>query len=130
MHASCRACSSGIARAPKGPRLVLVDALGIGPRARERMQLAGLVFERIVATAFALAPEEVAYPQLTSRAVVAGVRHLVFTRLLERRHRELATLSDEVLDWIESYRTPAGTTAADARRSRDPRTCRRCRPRS
>ncbi len=108
MHASCRCLLGGVARAPKGPRLVLVDALGIGPRARERMQLAGLVFERIVATAFSLAPEDVCYPPLTSRVVVSGVRNIVFNRLLERRHRELAELSEEVLDWIESYRMPAG----------------------
>src|SRR5581483_4232289 len=42
MHASCRSLLGGLARAPKGPRLVLVDSLGIGSRARERMQLAGL----------------------------------------------------------------------------------------
>ncbi|HXB14861.1 MAG TPA: TetR/AcrR family transcriptional regulator [Solirubrobacteraceae bacterium] len=108
MHSSCQSLLGGIARAPKGPRLVLVDALGIGPRARERMQLAGLVFERSVASAFSLAPEDVCYPQLTSRVVVSGVRNIVFNRLLERRHRELAELSDEVLDWIESYRMPAG----------------------
>ena len=109
MHASCQALLTGVARSPKGPHLVLVDSLGIGPRARERMQLAGLVFERVVSTGFSLAPEEVCYPQLTSRVVVAGVRHLVFMRLLERRHRELAGLADEVLDWVESYRVPPGT---------------------
>jgi AcrR family transcriptional regulator len=108
MHASCRSLLGGLARNPKGPRLVLVDSLGIGPRSRERMQLAGLVFERIVATAFSLAPEQVSYPQLTSRVVVTGVRQTVFNRLLERRHRELADLSDEVLDWIEAYRMPPG----------------------
>ncbi len=106
MQASCTALLSGVARAPKGPRLVLVESLGIGPRARERMQLAGLVFERVIATAFSLAPEEIAFPQLTARSVVSGVRHLVFLRLLERRHRELAALSDEVLDWVGSYRIP------------------------
>ena len=104
MHSSCRSLLGGLARTPKGPRLVLVDSLGIGPRSRERMQLAGLVFERIVAGAFALAPEQVSYPQLTSRVVVTGVRQIVFNRLLAHRHRELAGLSDEVLDWIESYR--------------------------
>jgi AcrR family transcriptional regulator len=108
MHASCQSLLGGFARAPKGPRLVLVDSLGVGPRARERMQLAGLAFERMVATAFSLAPEGVRYPQLTPRVVVTGVRHIIFNRLLERRHRELAELSDEVLDWIGSYRMPSG----------------------
>jgi AcrR family transcriptional regulator len=107
MHASCRSLLTGIARAPKGPRLVLVESLGIGPSSRERMQLAGFVFERVVASAFAVAPEQASYPQLTPRVVVSGVRHIVFNRLLERRHRELAELPDEVLDWIESYRMPA-----------------------
>ena len=108
MHASCKSLLGDVARSPKGPHLVLVDSLGIGPQARERMQLAGLVFERVVATAFQLAPKGVVFPQLTSRAVVTGVRHVVFTRMLEHRHRELATLTDEVLDWIESYRLPPG----------------------
>jgi len=85
---------------------VLVNSLGIGPPARERMLLAGLVFERVVATAFELAPAEAAYSELTPRVVVAGVRHLVLTKLLERRHRELASHTDEVLHWIEAYRIP------------------------
>jgi AcrR family transcriptional regulator len=109
MHASVRGLLVGLSRAPKGPRLVLVESLGIGPPARERMQLAGLVFERIVASAFSVAPEPACYPQLTPRIVVSGVRNVVFNRLLERRHRELAQLPDEVLDWIESYRMPSGS---------------------
>jgi AcrR family transcriptional regulator len=108
LHASCKALLDDASRHSKGPHLVLVESLGIGPRARERMQLAGLVFERVVNTAFQLAPDDVVFPQLTSRAVVSGVRHVAFTRMLERRHRELSGMSDEVLDWIESYRIPPG----------------------
>ncbi len=108
VHASLSALLTGVARDPKGGRLVLVDALGIGARARERMHLAGLVFERVVATGFSLAPAGTEYPQLTPRAVVAGVRHIAFNRLHERRHRELATLADEVLDWVSCYRLPPG----------------------
>jgi AcrR family transcriptional regulator len=109
LHASCKALLDDAAESPKGPHLVLVDALGIGPKARERMQLAGFTFERLVAQAFRAAPHthNVSFPQVTVRAVVGGVRHVVFIRLLEKRERELYTLTDEVLDWIESYRTPA-----------------------
>lgn len=107
LHAGCKALLDDAAESPKGPHLVLVDALGIGPKARERMQLAGFTFERLVAQAFKAAPQNVGFPQLTPRAVVGGVRHLVFVRLLEKRERELYTLTDEVLDWIESYRTQA-----------------------
>ncbi len=107
LHAGCKALLDDAAESPKGPRLVLVDSLGIGPKARERMQLAGFTFERLVAGAFQRAPDGVGCPRLTSRAIVGGVRHVVFTRMLEHRERELYTLTDEVLDWIESYRTPA-----------------------
>ena len=107
LHAACKALLDEVPESPKGPRLVLVDALGIGPKARERLQLAGFTFERLVASAFQTAPEEVGFPKLTARAVVGGVRHVVFIRMLEQRERELYALTDEVLDWIESYRTPA-----------------------
>ena len=41
VHAATKSLLDDVAENPKGPRLVLVDALGIGPKARERMQLAG-----------------------------------------------------------------------------------------
>jgi AcrR family transcriptional regulator len=107
VHAACKALLDDAAESPKGPHLVLVDALGIGPKSRERLQLAGFTFERLVTTAFKAAPHEIGFPQLTPRAVVGGVRHIVFIRMLEKREKELFMLTDEVLDWIESYRTPA-----------------------
>jgi AcrR family transcriptional regulator len=107
LHAACKALLDDVAESPKGTHLVLVDSLGIGPKARERMQLAGFTFERLVSSALHACPEGVEFPQLTPRAIVGGVRHVVFMRMLEHRERELYTLTDEVLDWIESYRTPA-----------------------
>jgi AcrR family transcriptional regulator len=107
LHASCKTLLDDVAESPKGPHLVLVDALGIGPKVRERMLLAGFTFERLVTGAFQLAPDGVGFPRLTARGIVGGVRHVVFTRLVDGRERELYTLTDEVLDWIESYRTPA-----------------------
>lgn len=107
LHASCKAMLDDVAESPNGPRLVLVDSLGIGPKVRERMQLAGFTFERLVSGAFQAAPDGVGFSRLTSRGVVGGVRHIAFTRVHEGRERELLTLTDEVLDWIESYRTPA-----------------------
>jgi AcrR family transcriptional regulator len=106
LHAACKALLDHIAESPKGPRLVLVDALGVGPRARARMQLAGFAFERLVTVAHQLAPDATQAPPLTARAVVGGVRHVAFRRLLDGRERELAGLTDEVLDWIEAYRPP------------------------
>jgi AcrR family transcriptional regulator len=107
LHAGCKVLLDDVAKQPKGPRLVLVDSLGIGPAARERMQMAGLTFERLVAGALQSAPDGVGCQRLTARAIVGGVRHAVFTRMLEHRERELFALTDEVLDWIDCYRIPA-----------------------
>jgi AcrR family transcriptional regulator len=107
LHAGCKTLLDDVAEQPKGPRLVLVDALGVGPAVRERMQMSGLAFERLVAGAFKAAPDGVGFPGLTARGIVGGVRHTVFTRMLEHRERELFGLTDEVLDWMESYRIPA-----------------------
>lgn len=106
LHGACKALLDDVASSPKGPRLVLVDSLGVGPKARERMSLAAATFERVVATAFQADPEGDELSPLTVRAIVAGVRHVAFTRMYEHREKELYTLTDELLDWIESYRSP------------------------
>jgi AcrR family transcriptional regulator len=107
LHSACKALLDDVADHPKGPRLVLVDSLGIGPKARERMTLASTTFERVVAMAFQADPSGEELSPLTIRAIVAGFRHVAFTRMYERREKELYTLTDELLDWIESYRSPA-----------------------
>jgi AcrR family transcriptional regulator len=107
LHAACKALLDDVAESPKGPRLVLVDALGVGPKARERMTLAALTFERVLGTAFQADPNGPELSPLTLKAIVAGIRHVAFTRMYEHRERELFTLTDELLDWIESYRSPA-----------------------
>ena len=107
LHGACKALLDDAADSPNGPRLVLVDSLGVGPNARERMQLASFTFERLISSAFQSAPDGVGFPRLTARGIVGGVRQVAFTRMLEHRERELYALTDEVLDWIDSYRTPA-----------------------
>ncbi|HEX7609502.1 MAG TPA: TetR/AcrR family transcriptional regulator [Solirubrobacteraceae bacterium] len=114
MHAACRALLDHAAQSPKGARLVLVDSLGIGPRARERMQLAGFTFERMLGDILHLAPDGVEVPPLATRAIVGGVRHVAFLRMLDHRERELLLITDEVLDWIDAYRSPAASRLAPA----------------
>jgi AcrR family transcriptional regulator len=112
LHGACRSLIDDLAFAPKGPRLVLVHSLAVGPRALERLQLAGLSFERLLACGFRAAPDGAELPVLAPRAIVGGIRHLAFRRLLEGRERELHPLGDELLDWIESYRSPAAARLA------------------
>jgi AcrR family transcriptional regulator len=116
LHASCKALLDDIANFPKPARLVLVESLAVGASVRERMQLAGHIFERLVLVAFSSAPDGPNLPRLNSKAIVAGVQHVLFLRLRQGREQELYILTDEVLDWCESCRSPLlarlGATAA------------------
>jgi AcrR family transcriptional regulator len=94
---------------PKGPHLVLVDALGVGSRARERMQQTATTQENLLTAAFDCAPDGVKLPPLSAKAIVGGMRHVLFTRLHEQREQELLTMTDELLDWISAYRTAPGS---------------------
>jgi AcrR family transcriptional regulator len=107
LHASCKTFLDDIVKEPKGAHLVLVDSLGIGPKARERLHLAGNAYERLVAEAFKVSPDSGPLPAIASRAIVGGVRHVVFNRIREDRVPELRNLTDELLDWVEAYRSPA-----------------------
>jgi AcrR family transcriptional regulator len=106
MHGACRRLLDDIGGNPNGPRLVLVDSLGVGPNVRLGVWLAAATFEPVVAKAFQADPDGDELSPLTVSAIVAGVRHVAFTRMYEGREKELYTLTDEILDWIESYRSP------------------------
>jgi AcrR family transcriptional regulator len=107
LYAACKVFLAGIAADPRGANLVLVESIGIGPRGHERLQLTATAFERVVATGFSLTPDGIALPPLAPRAIVGGVRFVVMRRVREGRHEELAGLTDELLDWVSSYRSTA-----------------------
>ncbi|HEY2632773.1 MAG TPA: TetR/AcrR family transcriptional regulator [Solirubrobacteraceae bacterium] len=121
LYAATHLFLEGIASDPRGAYLVLVESLGIGPRGHERLQQTTTAFERVVATGFSLTPDGIALPPLAPRAIVGGVRYVVIRRLREKREAELAGLTDELLDWVSSYRSSAITrlrTLGSARPSR------------
>jgi AcrR family transcriptional regulator len=109
LYAACKVFLEGVAADPRGANLVLVESIGIGPRGHERLQLTATAFERVVATGFSLTPDGIALPPLAPRAIVGGVRFVVLRRVREGRARELAGLTDELLDWVSSYRSSAVT---------------------
>jgi AcrR family transcriptional regulator len=109
LYAACRVFLEGIARDPRGANLVLVESVGIGRLGHERLQTTATAFERVVATGFSLTPDGIALPPLAPRAIVGGVRFVVMRRIREGRHEELAGMTDELLDWVSSYRSSAVT---------------------
>ena len=109
LYAACKVFLEGIASDPRGAYLVLVESSEVGPRGRERQQLTATAFERVVATGFSLTPDGISLPPLAPRAIVGGVRFVVVRRLRAGREQELAGLTDELLDWVSSYRSSAVT---------------------
>jgi AcrR family transcriptional regulator len=107
LYGATRVFLEGIASDPRGANLVLVESIGIGPRGHERLRLTATAFERVVATGFSLTPDGIMLPPLAPRAIVGGVRFVVHRRVREGRHQELAGLTDELLDWVNSYRSSA-----------------------
>jgi AcrR family transcriptional regulator len=107
LHKSCQAFVEDAARNSKSTRLVLIESLGIGPRARERLLLAAGAYERVVAIGFSVAPDGIKLPPLAPRAIVGGGRYVTSARLRHGREEELPALTDELLDWISAYRSPA-----------------------
>lgn len=106
LHAACRNIFEEVLERPTYAHLVLIDSLGISPGAVERMELMNLAFVRLLHVALRAQSSDAHLPCLSARAIVGGVRHIIFERIRERREPELYTLADDVLDWIESYRLP------------------------
>jgi AcrR family transcriptional regulator len=107
MHRACQALLEDAERNVKSARLVLIEGLGLGPKSRERLMRSALAFERAMASGFGAAPDGVQLPALGPKAIVGGGRYMIFERLRGDRVAELSLLTDELLDWVSAYRSPA-----------------------
>ncbi len=105
VHAACKLVLDDVAADPRGAHLVLVDSAALGAHTSERSRLVTATFERLLSDAFSRAPDGRELPPVAAKAIVEGVRHIVRRRLVEAREGELLGLTDEILDWIESYRS-------------------------
>jgi AcrR family transcriptional regulator len=107
VHRACQAFVEDASRNVKSSRLVLIEGLGLGVKSRERMMRSAVAFERVLADGFRAAPDGVQLPPLGPKAIVGGGRYIMFDRLRTDRAAELPMLTDELLDWISAYRSPA-----------------------
>lgn len=107
VHRACQAFVEDASRNVKSSRLVLIEGLGLGVKSRERMTRSAVAFERVLADGFRAAPDGVQLPPLGPKAIVGGGRYMMFERLRTDRAEELPALTDELLDWISAYRSPA-----------------------
>ncbi len=107
LRAGFVAYAAEVVEEPKAARLVLVEVLGAGPAALERMRRTRLIFEQVVSASFSEAPDGVTLPPLIAKAIVCGMERITRQRLLAGDVEELPALADELLQWALSYRSPA-----------------------
>jgi AcrR family transcriptional regulator len=91
---------------PAAARLVLVEVFAAGSGALERMEHAHRLFEGMINLSFSQTAGR-APPPLVVKGVVAGIAHVARARLLDGRAAEPPAFTEELLEWVLSYRSPA-----------------------
>jgi AcrR family transcriptional regulator len=96
----------GVIEEPQPSHLVLIDALGVGPRALEHRERLTASFELMFRQSFDRAPRQATVTDTTIKAVVAGIRRVAYRRLLHDEQEQLTELIDDLMAWALSYHAP------------------------
>ncbi|HEX2070690.1 MAG TPA: TetR/AcrR family transcriptional regulator [Thermoleophilaceae bacterium] len=109
-HARLRAVFEGVVATvlmqPAAARLWMVEVYAAGPEAVDRMEEVADQLELLATKAIGATPERSDMPVEWVRAVLGGLRQIIYTRLRHDRAEELPALVPVLLDWALSYRTP------------------------
>lgn len=92
---------------PDQGRYLMCETLAAGPRALDRRDSMIAAIEQIVEEARKATPPKTLSPDLPTWALIGAVHWLLATRL-RRGESNLVRLTDELVNWIDSYRQPAG----------------------
>jgi AcrR family transcriptional regulator len=106
LKAAFTAFVDGVIEEPDPSHLVLIDALGVGPRALEHRERLTASFELMFRQSFDRAPRQATVTDTTIKAVVAGVRRVAYRRLLHGEQERLTELIDDLMSWALSYHAP------------------------
>jgi AcrR family transcriptional regulator len=91
---------------PESSRLVLIDALGVGPHVLDHRERLTERFELLFRQCFDGAPRRAFVTDTSIKAIVAGIRRVVYRRLLRGDPEELTGLIDDLMAWALSYHAP------------------------
>jgi AcrR family transcriptional regulator len=91
---------------PAMARVSWVEIYAAGPKAVEIVAGVDRTVEDIVCRALKDSPERAGIPLEVVRAIVGGVRKIVYTRVRDGHADELAALMPELFDWMQGYHTP------------------------
>ncbi len=106
LRAGFRAFVDIIVSDPAAARLVSVESFGAGPEAVRRHDAATEAFEHLFRQSFDHARADGRVSDITIRAIVGGIRRVVYVHLRDGTAHELPGYVDELLDWALSYQQP------------------------
>jgi AcrR family transcriptional regulator len=92
-----------VAEEPAAAALVVVDSLSLGTEALDARERAAASFELMFRQSFQQAEGGRVVSDLKIRAIVAGIRRVVYRRLRMGRPEELRDYVDDLLTWSLSY---------------------------
>lgn len=91
---------------PAAASLAAVESLTLGVAGVEHRERASHAFEALIQQSFDHSPTERQVSPVTVRAIVAGIRGVVYHRLRSGRHRELPGLVEDLADWALRHQEP------------------------
>jgi AcrR family transcriptional regulator len=91
---------------PAAARLAAVESLTLGAAGVAHRERGSQAFELMIAQSFEHSPSPREVPAMTVRAIVAGIRGVVYRRLRAGRQKELPGLVEELVDWALRYQEP------------------------
>jgi AcrR family transcriptional regulator len=99
---------------PAAARLAAVESLTLGAAGVAHRERGSEAFELMIAQSFEHSPSEREVSPMTVRAIVAGIRGVVYRRLRAGRQEELPGLVGELVDWALRYQEPDSEAVARA----------------
>jgi AcrR family transcriptional regulator len=106
LHAAFESFVEIVIIEPESSRLVLIDALGVGPHVLEHRERLTASFELMFRQSFDSAPQRATVTDTTIKAVVAGIRRVAYQRLRRGEPEQLRELTDVLMAWALSYHAP------------------------
>ncbi|HSS43063.1 MAG TPA: TetR/AcrR family transcriptional regulator [Solirubrobacterales bacterium] len=99
---------------PAAARLAAVESLTLGAAGVAHRERGSQAFELMIAQSFEHSPSPGEVPAMTVRAIVGGVRGVVYRRLRAGHQADLPGLVPELVDWALRYQEPDSEAVARA----------------
>jgi AcrR family transcriptional regulator len=107
LRAAFAAFMATVTSNPAAARLVIVEALALGQDIAEPRERSAQAFELLLRQSFERAPGGGPVAEATIRALVGGIRRVVYLHLMEGTPEGLPGLVGDLLDWALCYQLPA-----------------------